>query len=183
MAYVPQQVDFALLSQQVVCFCTLQQVATSTLLVLVLSERASVVSLFDIGTPRIGDSDTTTDAARSGRTHDALVSEARAANTVAVDKQTVQQAMERDRASFRQFLDSTDADLRRPTEGTRWNNRQLLLHMLLGYLVVRVLLVLVRVFGRLPVPTSRGFARLLNAATVPFDAVNYAGARVAGTVL
>ena len=100
-----------------------------------------------------------------------------------MDKQAVLHAMDRDRTSFRTFLDSAEADLRRPTDGTRWNNRQLLFHMLLGYLVVRVLLVLVRVFGRLPVPIGRGFARLLNAATVPFDAINYAGARVAGTAL
>jgi len=113
-----------------------------------------------------------------------LVTGVDTAETCAMDKQAVHEEMKRARSDFHRFLDEADvADLRRPTEGTRWNNRQLLFHMLLGFLVVRVLLVLVRAFDRLPVSVSRGFARLLNAATVPFDAVNYAGARVAGTVL
>ncbi|MEU0470247.1 hypothetical protein ABZ215_40145, partial [Amycolatopsis sp. NPDC006131] len=34
---------------------------------------------------------------------------------------------------------------------------------------------LVRVFGRLPDPVSRGFARVLDAGTVPFDVVNCLG--------
>lgn len=101
-----------------------------------------------------------------------------------MDKQTVHEEMQRAQSDFHRFISDADvADLRRPSEGTRWNNRQLLFHMLLGFLVVRVLLVLVDVFGRLPASVSRGFAKLLNAGTVPFDAVNYAGARVAGTVL
>jgi len=96
----------------------------------------------------------------------------------------VHEEMERARADFHRFLDeATVTDLRQPSQGTRWNNRQLLFHMLLGFLVVRVLLVLVHLFDRLPAPISRGFARLLNAVTVPFDVVNYAGALVAGTVL
>src|SRR5260370_3866378 len=45
---------------------------------------------------------------------------------------------------------ATPADLRRPSDGTRWTNQQLLFHMLFGYLIVRALLVLVRVFGLLP---------------------------------
>jgi hypothetical protein len=92
--------------------------------------------------------------------------------------------MERARASFHQLLDhASPADLRRPSEGTRWNNRQLLFHMLLGYLVVKALLILVRVFDRLPDRVSHAFARLLNAATGPFDVANYAGSKAAGTVL
>lgn len=55
--------------------------------------------------------------------------------------------------------------------------------MLFGYLVTRALLVLVRVFGRLPSGVSRGYARLLDAATRPFDVVNYAGSWLGGTVL
>lgn len=107
-----------------------------------------------------------------------------AAETPTVDKQAVLEEMERARADFHRFLDeATPSELRQPSQGTRWTNRQLLFHMLLGFLVVRILLVLVRVFDRLPAPVSRGFAWLLNAVTVPFDVVNYAGARVAGTVL
>jgi hypothetical protein len=78
----------------------------------------------------------------------------------------------------RQLLVAASAEeLRRPTRGTRWTNEQLLFHMLFGYLVVRVLLVLVRVMARLPTSVRRGFARMLDAATRPFDVVNFWGSR------
>jgi hypothetical protein len=92
--------------------------------------------------------------------------------------------MERAQACFHELLDqASPVELRRASEGTRWNNRQLLFHMLLGYLVVKALLILVRVFDRLPDRMSHAFAWLLNTMTVPFDLVNYAGSKVAGTVL
>ena len=65
--------------------------------------------------------------------------------------------------------------LRRRSAGTRWSNEELLYHMVFGYIVVLALLPLVRLFGRLPVSANRGFARLLNAGTAPFDVVNYWG--------
>jgi hypothetical protein len=74
-------------------------------------------------------------------------------------------------------------NLRRPSNGTRWTNRQLLFHMLLGYLTMRALLTLVWLFGRLPAGVSRAYARVLNAAATPFDAVNYAGSYLGGTIL
>ena len=37
------------------------------------------------------------------------------------------------------------------------------------------LLTLVRLFSRLPAGVSQAYARLLNTATTPFDAVNYVG--------
>ncbi|MGW6705932.1 DinB family protein [Streptomyces sp. NPDC054956] len=63
----------------------------------------------------------------------------------------------------------------RPTSGTRWTNEQLLWHMLFGYMVTLRLLFLARAFGRLPAPVGKGFARLLDAGTVPFDVINYLG--------
>lgn len=45
--------------------------------------------------------------------------------------------------------------------------------MLLGYLIIRAFVILVKVFDRLPSGAGRGFARALNAATTPFDLVNY----------
>ena len=78
---------------------------------------------------------------------------------------------------------ASDAELRRPTDGTRWNNKQLLFHMLLGYLIVRALSGLVVTFDRLPTSEDRHFAHILNAVTVPFDSINYAGSWLAGTVL
>ena len=59
----------------------------------------------------------------------------------------------------------------------------MLFHMLLGYLIMRALLALVRVFSRLPAGFSRAHARLLNAATNPFDAVNYTGSCFGGAML
>ncbi|MBK0868731.1 DinB family protein [Saccharopolyspora sp. HNM0986] len=101
-----------------------------------------------------------------------------------MDKQAVHDDMERARVSSHRLLSAaTDADLHKPSNGTRWNNRQLLFHMLLGYLIIRALVILVKVFDRLPSGAGRGFARALNAATTPFDLVNYAGAYLDGTVL
>jgi len=59
---------------------------------------------------------------------------------------------------FHRLLDSaTVAELSRPSNGTKWTNGQLLFHMLFGYLIVVRLLVLVRIFGRLPDGVSRVF--------------------------
>jgi hypothetical protein len=81
------------------------------------------------------------------------------------------------RQDFRQLIRHVStADLRRPTDGTKWNNGQLLFHIALGYLIVRVLLPLTRLFGRLPGPASAGFAWLLNSASRPFHLINYLGA-------
>jgi hypothetical protein len=55
----------------------------------------------------------------------------------------------------------------------RWTNEQLLFHMLFGYLVVRNLRVIVKLFSRCPEPASRVFAALLNAATTPFHLTNF----------
>ncbi|MFJ5780334.1 DinB family protein [Streptomyces sp. NPDC093094] len=97
-------------------------------------------------------------------------------NETAMDRQAVHADYERARQTFHDLLgNATKADLARPTRGTRWTNEQLLWHMFFGYLVVRVLLVLVRVFARLPRSAGRAFARALNAATGPFDRVNHVG--------
>ncbi|MFJ8198040.1 DinB family protein [Streptomyces sp. NPDC096152] len=102
-----------------------------------------------------------------------------------MDREVIHEEMRRAGATFHQLLDSATAeDMRRRSDGTRWDNEQLLYHMLFGYMVVRALLPMVRLFGRLPPGASRAWARLLDAATRPFDAVNHlgsvAGARVYG---
>jgi hypothetical protein len=79
--------------------------------------------------------------------------------------------------------DATASDLRGRSDSTRWNNRQLLFHMLFGYLIVRRLLPLVRFFGRQPDHVSQTFATMLNSATKPFHVVNYLGSWGGGTVL
>ncbi|MEU4132192.1 DinB family protein [Streptomyces wuyuanensis] len=98
------------------------------------------------------------------------------ANAHPMDRQAVYDDYERVRQTFHHLLDSaSEADLARPTSGTRWNNKQLLWHMLFGYVLTVRLLFLVRLFGRLPAGVGKGFARLLDASTVPFDLVNYLG--------
>lgn len=93
-----------------------------------------------------------------------------------MDRQAVHNEYERTRQTFHRLLDAASKDdLARPTCGTKWTNEQLLWHMLFGYMVVRALLILVRVFGRLPRWVGKMFAQVLNAATPPFDLVNYLG--------
>jgi hypothetical protein len=96
------------------------------------------------------------------------------------DRQVVHDELDRVQADFRLLLSgASPASLARRTNGTRWTNKQLLFHMLFGYLIVRALLPIVSIFGRLPAGASRSYARLLNAATRPFDLVNYLGPCVA----
>jgi hypothetical protein len=84
----------------------------------------------------------------------------------------------RARAELHDLLAGSSVDeLKARSSGTRWTNEQLLFHMVFGYMIVRALLPLVRVFSRLPPRVSRGFAGILNAGTRPFDVVNYWGSR------
>lgn len=93
-----------------------------------------------------------------------------------MDREAIRDQWERDRSTFHGIVAAASAeDLRRPSQGTRWTNQQLLFHLVFGYQIVRALLVLVRLFGRLPDSFSRAFARGLNAATPVFDLVNYLG--------
>lgn len=101
----------------------------------------------------------------------------------AVDRAAVRAEMEQARNDFRRLIvGAAPADLRRPSAGTKWTNQQLLFHMMFGYLIVRALLILVRIFGLLPDGASKAFARLLDSARKPFDLINYlgscAGARI-----
>jgi hypothetical protein len=93
-----------------------------------------------------------------------------------VDKEQICAEMDRVRNDYRDLLETaTVAELRKPTDGTKWNNEQLLFHMVFGYLLVRNLRVLVWAFSRLPDDASRRFAALLNAGTRPFHVINYVG--------
>jgi hypothetical protein len=80
------------------------------------------------------------------------------------------------RRAFHELLEANDENgLDQRSDGTRWTNRQLLFHMMFGYLIVRSLLPLVKVVSRLPISIGRGFAAVLNAVTVPFNFINYWG--------
>jgi len=99
------------------------------------------------------------------------------------DRAAIVTDLERARADFHRLLSMVgDDEWDRPTSGTRWTNEQLLFHMVFGYMVVQRLLILVRVFGRLPDWVSRRFAQMLNAATPPFDVINYYGTCLAARV-
>ena len=54
--------------------------------------------------------------------------------------------------------------------------------MVFGYMIVQRLLILMKLFSRLPDRVGRVFARLLNAATKPFDVINYYGSCAAALV-
>jgi hypothetical protein len=99
------------------------------------------------------------------------------------DRAGIAADLEDARVAFHRLLDVAGPDdWRRPTLGTRWTNEQLLFHMVFGYMVVHRLLILVKVFDRLPDAVSRRFARVLNAAAIPFDVINYYGSSAAALV-
>ena len=101
-----------------------------------------------------------------------------------MDAASVSEEMDQARLAFRELIErSGPGDLRRRSAGTRWTNRQLLFHMVFGYLVVRTLLPLVRGFGRLPLSYSRRFAAVLHAIRRPYHLVNYAGSCAGGALL
>jgi DinB superfamily len=101
-----------------------------------------------------------------------------------MDGRDIDADLERVTADYRRLLDAaTRAELRMPTNGTRWTNKQLLFHMLFGFVLVRALLPLVKGFGRLPPPVPRTFAAILNAGTGPFHVINYLSALPGGAVL
>jgi hypothetical protein len=91
-----------------------------------------------------------------------------------MDRRDIDAELELITADFHRLFDSaTRAELGMPTNGTKWTNKQLLFHMLFGFIIVRVLQPLVKGFGRLPPAVSRTFAAILNAGTRPFHVLNY----------
>jgi hypothetical protein len=101
-----------------------------------------------------------------------------------MDVAAVSQEMEQARLAFHELVrEATPAGLRRRTAGTRWTNRQLLFHMLFGYLIVRTLLPLVRGFGLLPLVYSRRFSAGLHAVRGPYNLINYLGSCGGGWLL
>lgn len=101
-----------------------------------------------------------------------------------MDEDRIYAELDRVRDDYRALLDSaTVAELHQPTDGTKWNNEQLLFHMLFGYLLVRNLRVITWGFSRLPASASRRFAGVLNAGTRPFHVINYVGSLFGASVL
>ncbi|MEU6586499.1 DinB family protein [Nocardia sp. NPDC046763] len=100
-----------------------------------------------------------------------------------VERDALAADLERARVDFHRLLAVTgEGEWAAPSSGTRWTNEELLFHMVFGYMIVQKLLVLFRVFGRLPSDVGRAHARMLDAATGPFDWINFHGTRVAARV-
>lgn len=101
-----------------------------------------------------------------------------------IAKDTVLNELRQVPGVYRELIASATPDsLSRRTSGTRWTNREMLFHLLLGYGLVRILLPLVGIMDRLPLWVGRGFAAILNAAATPFHIVNYVGSVIGGRVL
>lgn len=84
--------------------------------------------------------------------------------------------LDRARAEFHALVTTaTPVDLARRSSGTDWTNRQLLFHMLFGYLISRNLRVIVVLLSRTPLRVQTGFASALDATTPVFHKVNYWG--------
>jgi hypothetical protein len=80
---------------------------------------------------------------------------------VLTDRQSIRAEFEGRRATFHALFETASAEvLARPSNGTRWTNRELPFHMMFGYMVVRALLPLVKFVSRLPEPVGRGVDNL-----------------------
>ncbi len=87
------------------------------------------------------------------------------------------------RGAFQALLDTlSDDQLQKRSANPAWTTQHLLFHMALGFFLLPSLIPLVRLFGRLPRPCSKGCARLLNAATQPFNGINALGPQLGGRV-
>jgi hypothetical protein len=86
-------------------------------------------------------------------------------------------------ADFACLLGSARVDeLDAPSVGTRWTNRQLLFHMLLGQHITRMVIVIMGGFSRLPPGASKGFSCVLAAATRTYNELNWFGGVVGGHI-
>lgn len=86
-------------------------------------------------------------------------------------------------ADFASLLRSAQADeLDFPSVGTRWTNRQLLFHMLLGQRITRMVIVVMGGFSRLPPGASRRWSRAMAAFSGPYNQLNWLGGVVGGRI-
>jgi hypothetical protein len=105
------------------------------------------------------------------------------AESAPLDRQQIHDELRQRRATFHAILDSSTAgELLQPSNGTRWNNEELVFHMLFGYIVVVALIRMIKVLGLLPRPVTKPFALLLNASMRPFNAINYWGSHLGAKV-
>jgi hypothetical protein len=87
------------------------------------------------------------------------------------------------RSDFHRLLQAlSEEEWRRQSKNPGWTNGQILFHMTFGFMILRSLIPLVRVFGRLPEQYSKLFSNALDASTPLFNRVNAFGARGGGTI-
>ncbi len=87
--------------------------------------------------------------------------------------------LESTRKAFRTLLGSLSENAwRKQSLNPGWSNGEILAHMLFGFIILNALLPMARLWGHLPRWTSKPFAALLNALTVPFNWINALGARM-----
>jgi hypothetical protein len=102
--------------------------------------------------------------------------------TEALDAKQIADELARVRDTFRGLVDGmTPEALSRRTNGTRWTNRQMLFHMLFGYLLIWPLIWLAKALSLLPRGASRPLAAVFNFGARPFHVVNYLGSAGGGT--
>ena len=101
------------------------------------------------------------------------------------DNQTTSDAileeLETARRTFHALLDNLRGEAWiRQSINPGWKNYELCAHMLFGFIVIKNLLPMVRLWGKLPRRSSKLFANLLNNLTTPFNWINEKGARFQG---
>ncbi len=81
----------------------------------------------------------------------------------ALSRQAILDELDAAQVEFRLLIEAmSNDDLRRKTMGTRWTNRELLFHMLFGYLIVRTLLWFCVVLSRLAPGATKSAAATLD---------------------
>jgi hypothetical protein len=91
--------------------------------------------------------------------------------------------LEDSRLTFHTLLNSlSDEDLQKESRNPPWTNKQILFHMVFGFFLLPSLIVIVILFGRLPITFSKRFATMLNLAVRPFNVINSLGPRGGGKV-
>ncbi len=94
-------------------------------------------------------------------------------------KDNIRGELESTRMNFHSLLDSfSESDLQKKSHNPGWTNGEILAHMLFGFIILNALLPMARLWGYLPKWTSKPFAALLNAGTVPFNWINALGAQM-----
>jgi hypothetical protein len=96
----------------------------------------------------------------------------------------VRNELHRVRTTFAHHVtEMTSEDLRQKSNGTQWTNREVLFHMLFGYLLVLNLLRIAKLLGPLPRWSTKPFAAILNFGTPLFHRINYLGSVIGGRIL